>query len=231
MKTLLKCTAAALMAFGTVASGAIAPAMAQTVQGIGVADQRRAVVESAAFVNANNARPTTYKSQYDAAQAKSNQIRQQLEPLVTKFNTEVQAPNAQANQAALQQQLGQIQQLREQGSQEVQEILQPVALSEAYVLEQISDKFDAAVRSAMQKRKISVVFEVGSTLAHNDAYDLTKDITAELNAAIPTAQLVPPQGWLPRAQREQQARQAAANGAAAPAAAPAAPAAQLPEGR
>jgi Skp family chaperone for outer membrane proteins len=229
MKTLLKCTAAALMAFGTVASGAIAPAMAQTVQGIGIADQRRAVVESAAFVNANNARPTTYKAQYDAAQAKSNQIRQQLEPLVNKFNTDVQAPNAQANQAALQQQLGQIQQLREQGSQEVQEILQPVALSEAYVLEQISDKFDAAVRSAMQKRKVSVVFEVGSTLAHNDAYDLTKDITAELNAAIPTAQLVPPQGWLPRAQREQQARQAAANGA--PAAPGAAPAAQLPEGR
>lgn len=230
MKTLLKCTAAALMAFGTVASGVVAPAMAQTVQGIGVADQRRAVIESAAFVNANTARPTTYKAQYDAAQAKSNQIRTQLEPLVTKFNADVQAPNANANQAALQQQLVQIQGLREQGSQEVQEILQPVALSEAYVLEQISDKFDAAVRSAMTKRKISVVFEVGSTLAHNDAYDLTKDITAELNAAIPSAQLVPPQGWLPRQQREQQARQAAATGAA-PAAAPAAPAAQQPEGR
>jgi len=229
MKLLLKCTAAALMAAGTIASGAIAPVAAQAVAGLGVADQRRAVIESAAFVNANAARPTTYKAQYDAAQAKSNQIRQQLEPLVTKFNTDVQAPNAQANQAALQQQLGQIQQLREQGSQEVQEILQPVALSEAYVLEQISDKFDAAVRSAMTKRKISIVFEVGSTLAHNDAYDLTKDITAELNAAIPTAQLVPPQGWLPRAQREQQARQAAAAGAAP--AAPAAPAAQQPEGR
>ncbi|WP_017671562.1 OmpH family outer membrane protein [Blastomonas sp. AAP53] len=229
MKLLLKCTAAALMAAGTIASGAIAPVAAQSVSGLGVADQRRAVVESAAFVNANAARPTTYKAQYDAAQAKSNQLRQQLEPLVTKFNTDVQAPNAQQNQAALQQQLGQIQQLREQGSQEVQEILQPVALSEAYVLEQISDKFDAAVRSAMTKRKISIVFEVGSTLAHNDAYDLTKDITAELNAAIPTAQLVPPQGWLPRQQREQQARAAAAQGA--PAAAPAAPAAQQPEGR
>ncbi len=228
MKLLLKCTAAALMAAGTIASGAIAPVAAQAVSGLGVADQRRAVVESAAFVNANAARPTTYKAQYDAAQAKSNQIRQQLEPLVNKFNTDVQAPNAQANQAALQQQLGQIQQLREQGSQEVQEILQPVALSEAYVLEQISDKFDAAVRSAMTKRKISIVFEVGSTLAHNDAYDLTKDITAELNAAIPTAQLVPPQGWLPRQQREQQARAAAAQGQAA---APAAPAAQQPEGR
>lgn len=227
MKLLLKCTAAALMAAGTLASGAIAPVAAQTVAGIAVADQRRAVVESSAFVNANNARPTTYKAQYDAAQAKSNQIRQQLEPLVNKFNTDVQAPNAQANQAALQQQLGQIQQLREQGSQEVQEILQPVALSEAYVLEQISDKFDQAVRQAMTKRKVSIVLEAGATLARADGYDITKDITAELNTLIPSAQLVPPQGWLPRQQREQQAAQQAAQGQARPAA----PAAQQPEGR
>lgn len=227
MKLFLKCTAAALMAAGTLASGAIAPVAAQTVAGIAVADQRRAVIESSAFVNANNARPTTYKAQYDAAQAKSNQIRQQLEPLVNKFNTDVQAPNAQQNQAALQQQLGQIQQLREQGSQEVQEILQPVALSEAYVLEQISDKFDAAVRQAMTKRKVSIVLEAGATLARADGYDITKDITAELNALIPSAQLVPPQGWLPRQQREQQAAQQAAQGQARPAA----PAAQQPEGR
>lgn len=226
MKLFLKCTAAALMAAGTLASGAIAPLAAQTVAGIAVADQRRAVVESSAFVNANNARPTTYKAQYDAAQAKSNQIRQQLEPLVNKFNTDVQAPNAQQNQAALQQQLGQIQQLREQGSQEVQEILQPVALSEAYVLEQISDKFDQAVRQAMTKRKVSIVLEAGATLARADGYDITKDITAELNALIPSAQLVPPQGWLPRQQREQQAAQQAAQQGR-----PAAPAAQQPEGR
>lgn len=228
MKLLLKCTAAALMAAGTLASGAIAPVAAQAVAGIGVADQRRAVVESSAFVNANNARPTTYKAQYDAAQAKSNQIRQQLEPLVNKFNTDVQAPNAQQNQAALQQQLSQIQQLRDQGSQEVQEILQPVALSEAYVLEQISDKFDQAVRQAMTKRKVSIVLEAGATLARADGYDITKDITAELNALIPSAQLVPPQGWLPRQQREAQAAQQAAQQGQAR---PAAPAAQQPEGR
>ena len=227
MKLFLKCTAAALMAAGTLASGAIAPVAAQTVAGIAVADQRRAVVESSAFVNANTARPTTYKAQYDAAQAKSNQIRQQLEPLVNKFNTDVQAPNAQQNQPALQQQLGQIQQLREQGSQEVQGRLQPVALAEAYVLEQISDKFDQAVRQAMTKRKVSIVFEAGATLARADGYDITKDITAELNALIPTAQLVPPQGWLPRQQREAQAAQQAAQGQARPAA----PAAQQPEGR
>jgi Skp family chaperone for outer membrane proteins len=227
MKLLLKCTAAALIGDADAGDGLSGNRSDRArSQGAG-GHQRRAVVESSAFVSANNARPTTYKAQYDAAQAKSNQIRQQLEPLVNKFNTDVQAPNAQQNQAALQQQLGQIQQLREQGSQEVQEILQPVALSEAYVLEQISDKFDQAVRQAMAKRKVSIVLEAGATLARADGYDITKDITAELNALIPSAQLVPPQGWLPRQQREAQAAQQAAQGQARPAT----PAAQQPEGR
>ncbi|MFM9935457.1 MAG: OmpH family outer membrane protein, partial [Novosphingobium sp.] len=58
-------------------------------------------------------------------------------------------------------------------------------------------------------------------------YNLNQDILNELNTVIPTAQLVPPAGWMPRAQREAAAQQAAAQGAAAPAA----PAGKQPEGR
>jgi hypothetical protein len=43
------------------------------------------------------------------------------------------------------------------------------------------------------------------------AYNMTQDVINELNAILPNAQLVPPQGWLPREVREQQA---AAQGAA-----------------
>jgi hypothetical protein len=42
----------------------------------------------------------------------------------------------------------------------------------------------------------------------DQAYNLNQDILTELNALIPSAQLVPPAGWLPRA-REQQAQQQA----------------------
>jgi hypothetical protein len=42
----------------------------------------------------------------------------------------------------------------------------------------------------------------------------------EVNALIPSAQLVPPDGWLPREQRQQQAAAAAAQGQQQPAPAP-----------
>jgi hypothetical protein len=68
-------------------------------------------------------------------------------------------------------------------------------------------------------------------LARANAYDLTDEIVAELNALLPTAQLVPPQGWEPREIREARAQQAAQQAGNRPAAAPAAPAGPQPEGR
>ena len=67
----------------------------------------------------------------------------------------------------------------------------------------------------MTKRKISLVLDSQSVIKADQAYNLNQDILTELNALIPSAQLVPPAGWLPRAQREQQAQQQAAQAAAA----------------
>ncbi len=100
-------------------------------------------------------------------------------------------------------------------------------------------ELDQAVRNAMTKRKISLVLNPQVVMAAQNGYDLTPAIIAELNLLIPTAQLVPPQGWEPRQIREARAQQAAqAGGAPAPApaagAAPVAPrpaAGPQPEGR
>ena len=225
MKMLFKSIAAASVAVAAVASMTVPVAAQQVVQGIGVVDQRKAVLESSAYKNAAAARPTTYKAQYDQANAISNQVRAQLEPMVTKFNTDAKA--ATPDEASLQKQYAQIQQLRQQGQQQVEEALQPVALSEAYVGEQILDQFDKALSNAMAKRKVSIALEMGATLAHNGAYDITTDVTNELNALIPNAVLVPPADWKPRQQREAEARQQAA-AAASP---PAASTTQQPQGR
>jgi hypothetical protein len=58
------------------------------------------------------------------------------------------------DQAALRQQYAQIQQIEQAGQREIQQILEPLQLSEQYVLEQIGDKLDDATQSAMTKRKI-----------------------------------------------------------------------------
>jgi len=225
MKTLFKSLAlAGLMLTAAQPALVHAQATGPLVPGLAVADLDGAVANSNAYKTAQQQRPVTYKAQIDQAEARRSAITAQLQPLVTKFNTDRQA--ASPNQAALQQQAGQIQQIQQAGEQELRQILQPVGLSEAYVTEQISDKLDAAVKAAMAKKKISLLLSPQAVLAmNNSAYNLNQDIVAELNTALPSAQLVPPAGWLPREVREQQAQQQGQRPAAA------APAQPAPSGR
>jgi Skp family chaperone for outer membrane proteins len=220
MNTFIK--SAALASSLALSTLSIQPAVAQTagtiVQGIGVASFDAVIANSNAYKTAEQQRQTTYKAQFDQAKARSAAIQAQLNPLIEKFNADQQA--AKPNQAALQQQAQQIRQMQENGQREIQQILAPVAMSQAYVNEQIEDKLDAAVKAAMAKKKVSLLLSPEAILAVNGgAYNLNQDILNELNTALPSAQLVPPSGWEPRQVREARAQQQAAQGAAAPAAA------------
>ncbi len=192
------------------------------VPGIGVANLNAAVAGSNAFQVAGQQRQTTYKATYDAAQARATQIETELKGMVEKFNADKAAKKP---DAILQQSYVAIQQRQERGKEEIRQILMPVMLSEAYVEEQITDKLDQAVQSAMAKRGVSLLLQPETVLARANGYEMTPAIIAELNALIPNANIVPPQGWVPRQVREQQAaqQQQAQPAAAAPAARPAAP--------
>ena len=205
-------------------------ASAPTVPGLAVANVDAVVGNSNAFKVAQTQRPVTYKAQFDAAEARRAQITAQLQPLVDRFNRESQAANAStpAVQASLQQQAQTIQRIQQSGQAELQKILEPVALSEAYVQEQIGDKLNAAIQAAMVKKNVSLVITPQSVLAANNSYNLNQAILDELNVSIPSAQLVPPTGWEPRELREQRAAQAAQQGGARPAAPAGRPA---PDGR
>lgn len=195
-----------------------APAAAQIVPGIGIANPDAIVAASSAFQNAETQRQTTYKAQIDQAEARRAAIAAQLEPLYTKLEADSQA--ASPNRQALQQQAAQIQQIEQSGQAEINRLLQPVALSRAYVVEQISDQLTAAMDAAKARRKITLVLSPNGVISADQAYNLNQDVVNELNRLIPNAQLVPPQGWMPRAQREaaaQQAQQPAAQPAAQPA--------------
>lgn len=205
-------------------------AAAQVARGIAVVNIPAVIANSNALKTAEQQRPVTYKAQIDAANAKRQQLQTQLQPLISKFNTDRQA--ASPNQQSLQQQANSIQQLQDQGNRELQQILAPVALSQAYVQEQINDRLAAAIEAAAKKKNVTLVISPDSILYADAAYNLNQDVLNELNTALPSAQLVPPQGWLPRELREQQAaQQAAAAGQAPAAAAPAAPAPTQPVGR
>ncbi|MGE3691930.1 MAG: OmpH family outer membrane protein [Novosphingobium sp.] len=209
------------------------------VPGLAVVDMEAVVANSNAFKVAQQQRPVTYKATIDAAEARKNQITAQLQPLIDKFNRDRQAAtaNTPAGQNSLQQQAESIQRIQQSGQQELQTMLRPVALSEAYVTEQISDKLSAAVQAAMTKNKISLVINPQAVVAAAGSYySLNQAIIDELNTAIPSAQLVPPNGWEPREIREARAAQAAQQGGASaaggqPAPRPSTPAGPSPDGR
>jgi|GEM_PF-310929 len=235
MKALFKPAFAAGLVLAAASPLAVAPAAAQVVAGIGVIDPDAIIYNSAAYQTAQQQRPQTYRANYEQANLRRTQLDQQLEPLLQKLQTDSQAPNP--NREALQQQAATIQQIRAQGQRELTDIIAPVVRSEAYVDEQITDLLPRAVEEAAKKKRVTLILNqsTGAVVLRDPAYSLNQEVIAELNTLLPVAQLVPPEGWLPREMREEQERRAAAANAAqgeaapaqaqpAPAAAPVAPA-------
>lgn len=236
MKLLMK----SVLATGLILAAA-QPSLAQTrpavtplgamVPGIAVASMEAAVANSDAYRAAAQQRPVTYKAVYDQAQARAAQLDAELKPMIDRFNADRAARKP---DAVLQPQYVAIQAKQEAAKEEIQQIMYPVALSEAFVVEQLEAKLDGAVRTAMTKGRYSLLLQPQAVVL-GPGYDITPQVVAELNLLIPVAQLVPPAGWVPRQIREQQAAQAAAAGTPAPAAgAPAAPrpaAGPAPDGR
>lgn len=214
------------------APAAVAPATGPVVPGLGVANLDAAVVNSNAYQVAAQQRPVTYKATVDAYNARAAQLDAQLKTMIDKFNADRAAKKP---DAVLQQQYVAIQQFEARAKEELQQLRLPITLSEAYVVEQIAEKLDQAVQNAMSKRGITILLAPDAVIARSNAYEMTPAIIAELNILLPSANLVPPQGWVPRSVREQQAAQQRSAGAAPAAAAPTQPAPRpvgpQPEGR
>lgn len=233
MKHLLKPVLAAGLVLSAASVPMLAtPAIAQNAQGVGVVSLPAVIANSQAYQTAEQQRQTTYQAQIQQAETRRQQLETQLTPMIDQFNAARQA--ATPDQAALQQQATQIQQIEQSGQRELQQILAPVSLSRAYTQEQIEDRLDEAVQAAATKKNVSLILDAtsGQVIFAGAQHNITQDVLAELNTLVPSVQVTPPEGWLPREIREQQAAAAQA-GQAQPAAQPAAtpPAQQQPTGR
>jgi Skp family chaperone for outer membrane proteins len=208
MKQLLKPVLTAGLLLTAASPVLVAPAAAQVAKGIGVVSLPAVVANSNAFKVAEEQRAVTYKAQIDQATARRQAIAQQLQPMYQKLQTDQQNNVAQAQ---LQQQALTIQQIEQAGQRELQQIIAPVAMSRAYVQEQIEDQLDAAVQAAAKKRNITLILDAasGQVIYADAAYNMTQAVLDELNRVLPNAQLVPPQGWVPREVRQQQQAAAA----------------------
>jgi len=219
MKILLKTALAAGIAMASLASvGVSSPAMAQAAQKIGIVNVPAVVANAAAYQAAQTQRQTTYAAVLQQAESRRAALQAQISPMVDAINAAAQRPGADQN--ALQQQAAQIQALQQQGQAELQQILAPVLLSQAYVEEQLQDQLGTAIENAANAQRVTLVISPDVVLHADASLNLNEAVLAQLNTLIPVAQLVPPQGWLPREMRAQQ-EAAAAQAAAAQAQQPA----------
>ena len=69
---------------------------------------------------------------------------------------------------------------------------QQLQANQAYIQKQISDKIGPVYQQVMVKRGANVMLEIGSTLAAASALDVTSDVLAGLNAAMPTLDATAP---------------------------------------
>ena len=178
MKTLL---ISAAFAAAVVAPSA---ASAQAVPGavVAVVDLDRVTAEC----NACKTAAAALRGQVTAVQNREKALAAPLETEQKAIQAQIDALNGKAPDAALQNRVKSFQAKQQQGAQEIATQQQQVQRNQQYIQKQILDKLGPIYQQVMQRRGANVLMETGSTLATTTSVDVTNDILAALNTALPT---------------------------------------------
>jgi Skp family chaperone for outer membrane proteins len=227
---------------------AAAPAQAQ-VSGIAIVDPEEVVLTSNALAAADASVSTTYAAQFTQVKTRQQQLNTQLEtiakPLDTNKDGKTSPEELQAGAAAKSPIIAQLQTAQNAGQDAIATLNAPMIRAEAYAIDQISQKYGAAMQTVVANKKVSLLLSAASVQFSQPAVDLTTDIKAELDRTTPSVSISPPANYQPSQQtiqllqgyqqykyatalRQAQAQQGTP---AAPAAAPAGPAKPKPSGR
>jgi len=184
-------------ALAALAAFAAVPAAAQ-VNGIAVADPAIAVAGSQALQTAYNQIGTTFQAQRTQLEG----LQQQRAGLVRQFDTNGDGQLSQEEQAAAQGNAAVLQQV--QGlDQQIATIQQPITVARVYVVEQIAQQLNPAVRTVVQASNIQLILDPATALFIADPVDVTDEIIAQLNQLVPAVATTAPQGWQPQQQSVQ----------------------------
>ena len=207
MKTFTK----VLLASALVAPSMLVAATGAQAQAVAIADPNTAITKSKAFVAAMTQIRAQYKVQLDQVDARRAAIQKEIDPLLATLDTNrdgtVSEDEVNAAQAAKNPALATIQQKQATAQQELGKLEEPAARAQAYAIEQISAKLQAALQAAIAERNVSVLLKPAAVMFVQPTSDLTPVITAKLDSMVPSVGINPPANWQPGQQ-----------GAAAPAA-------------
>jgi outer membrane protein len=178
MKTLLLSAAFA----AALLTPAAASAQAVPAAVVAVVDLDRVTAEC----NACKTARASLQSQLTAFQNRQKALATPLETEGKSIQTAVDALNGKEPDAALKTRAQNWETKRNQAAQEVARQQQQLQANSQYVQKQIIDKLGPIYRQVMQRRGANVLVETGATLATSSNVDVTNDVLAALNAALPT---------------------------------------------
>jgi outer membrane protein len=184
MKTLLISAALAASILPTAAAAqAIPPAV------VAVVDLERVTSECNACKTANAA----LRAQLTALQSRQQALATPLETEQKSIQAAIDAlPQGKEPDAALQARIKAWQTKRDQAAQEVARGEEQLKRNQIYVNQQVHDKLGPVYQQVMQRRGANIMVETGSTLATTTTVDVSNDVLAALNTAMPTLQTTAP---------------------------------------
>ena len=172
------------------------PAANAQVGGIATAQPTIAIARTKAFSTANEQISTTYKASLDQIDAKRKSRQALLAQLDTNNDKQVDDAELKKAQDSKSPVLAQV----NQTEQQIQQLSEPALKAQAYAIEQIVSKYDAAQQQVVTAKKINVVLSPDALLYAPDSADITDAITAQLDQTVPNVPITPPANWQPSRQ-------------------------------
>lgn len=192
--TLFAAIAASTLAVPTAAQAQRLPSAV-----IAVVDTSRVYRECTACRSAQ----TQLQSQATALQTRQQALANELRPEGQQLQQSLQALGEGQPDQALRQRVQAFEQRQTQANQELAQTQQRIQSTQAHVLQQINQRLDPIVSQAMTARGATVALPVDATLAHSQTIDITADVLARLNQALPAVSVTP----MPQQQPQQQQQQ------------------------
>ena len=164
------------------------------VSGIATADPMLAIAKTKAFSAAYSQIGTQYKSYFDQIDARNktlNGLRAQLDTDNNKQLTQEELDAAvRANNPVLKS--------IETEENEIQKLQTPAIKAQMFAVESIFSEYSNAQQQVVTDKKIAVILSRDAFLYAPPQADVTNDITAVLDARVPTVPTTPPADWQPQ---------------------------------
>lgn len=192
--SLLAATAAATAALAGSA------AFAQTTS-VGVIDAPAAMLGVKAIGPAWKSISDTYRQAYTNAETRERTLEATILPLQKKLDTNndgrLDENEVAAAQKANRPEVQQIVTAQQTAQNEISAMIAPARLAQAWVLDQVKQKYRTALNTVASNKKIGLVVTAENAAFASPTADITDDVTAALDATTPSLTTTPPANWQP----------------------------------